>query len=91
MWVDVGTYDPSTSDSRSSHSSALHDALLAFATMDFDALLGLGRLDVDGVKELCTFDEGEDVAEGLEVGLFVAGGGVGDGVSGAGDGGVGIS
>nr|KAJ0201198.1 hypothetical protein LSAT_V11C600329610 [Lactuca sativa] len=84
--VDAGTYDPSASDSRSSHSSALDVALLSFATMDFAGLLGLGHLDVDEVKALCAFDEGEDVAEGLEVGLAGAGGGVNGGVSGTGDG-----
>ncbi|CAI9290034.1 unnamed protein product [Lactuca saligna] len=48
--VDAGTYDPSASDSRSSHTLALDDDLLAFATVDFADLLGLGHLDVDGVK-----------------------------------------
>lgn len=67
--VDAGTYDPSASDSRSSHSSALDDALLDFATMDFVGLLGLGHLDVDGVRALCAFDEGEDAVGDLGVGV----------------------
>lgn len=46
--VDAGTYDPSASDSCSIHSLGLDDALLAFATLDFAGLLGLGQLDVDG-------------------------------------------
>nr|KAJ0203816.1 hypothetical protein LSAT_V11C500256730 [Lactuca sativa] len=54
---------------QSSHSSALDDALLAFATMDFFGLLGLGHLDVDGVWALCAFDEGEDVVGDLGVGV----------------------
>ncbi|KAL7593516.1 hypothetical protein Lser_V15G33220 [Lactuca serriola] len=91
--VDAGTYDPLASDSRSSHSSALDDALLAFATMDFNGLLGLGHLDVDGVKALCTFkDSNEGVGE-LDVGT--GGGGVGgngsNGASGSGGGVVGSS
>nr|KAJ0190434.1 hypothetical protein LSAT_V11C800451160 [Lactuca sativa] len=90
--VDIGTYDPSANDSRSSHSSALDDALLAFATMDFAGLLGLGQLDTDGVKVLCTFDEDDDVVEGLGVGLASEGNGVGafgGNGGGLGDGGVG--
>lgn len=82
--VDAGTYDPSASDSRSSHSSSLDDAILAFATMDFAGLLGIGQLDVDGVKALCAFDKGEDVVgvEGDIVGVFGGGadGAGGDGI-----------
>ncbi|XP_023766921.1 uncharacterized protein LOC111915500 [Lactuca sativa] len=70
--VDFGTYDPSASDSRSSYSLALDDALLGFTTMDFVGLLGLGHLDMVGVRALCAFDEGV-------VGLGVGAGGGGDG------------
>ena len=73
--VDAGTYDPSASDSHPSHSSALDDALLAFETMDFAGLLGLGQLDVDAVRALCVFDEGEDVVGDAAAGL-VGGNGV---------------
>ncbi|XP_023729422.1 uncharacterized protein LOC111877116 [Lactuca sativa] len=87
--VDAGTYDPSANDSRSSHSSALDDALPAFATMDFAGLLGLGHLDVDGVKALCTFEDGD---EGVgELGVGTGGGGVGgNGSNGAGGSGGGV-
>lgn len=84
--VDAGTYDPSASDSRLSHSSALDDALLAFATMDFAGLLGLGYLDVDRVRVLCAFDEGEGAVEGLGVGVCGASSGIGGDAGGAGDG-----
>lgn len=74
------------SDSRLSHSLALDDALLAFTTMDFAGLLGLGHLDVRRVRALCAFEEGEDVAEGVAVVAGGTGAGVGDGgVAGAGD------
>nr|KAJ0186289.1 hypothetical protein LSAT_V11C900462480 [Lactuca sativa] len=77
--VDTRTYDPFANDSRLSHSSTLDDALLDFVTMDFAGLLGLGLLDVDGVKALCVFDEGEDVGTGLVEGnvVGVVKGGVG--------------
>ncbi|XP_023731545.2 uncharacterized protein LOC111879323 [Lactuca sativa] len=99
--VDVGTYDPSASDSWSSHSSALDDALLAFATMDFIGLLGLGHLDIVGVRALCTFDDGEECVGELVVGTGGdgvgrsggdgAGGSGGDGAGGSGGDGVGGS
>lgn len=59
--------------------------------MDFVGLLSLGDLDVDGVKTLCAFDEGEDVVEGLGVGIGGAGGWIGCNAGGAGDGVVGGS
>ncbi|XP_023758988.1 uncharacterized protein LOC111907453 [Lactuca sativa] len=52
---------------------------------DFAGLLGLGHLDVDGVRALCTFDDGEE-----GVGELGAGTG-GDGVGGSGGNGAGGS
>ncbi|KAL7614546.1 hypothetical protein Lser_V15G04891 [Lactuca serriola] len=80
--VDIRTYDPSASDSRSSHSLALDDALLGFTTMDFAGLLGLGPLDMGGVRALCAFDEG---VVGLGVGAVGGGDGNDDGVAVEGD------
>nr|KAJ0209428.1 hypothetical protein LSAT_V11C400206260 [Lactuca sativa] len=73
--VDAGMYDPSASDSRSSHSSASEDALLAFATLDFAGLLELGHLGMNEVRALCSFDEDEEATGVLGVGA----GGVADG------------
>lgn len=92
--VDAGTYDQSANDSRSSHSLALGDALLTFVTMDFAGLLRLGQLDVDGVRELCVFDEVEDVVGDTAVGLAGRNGAGADdsgwpAVSGVGDGNIG--
>ncbi|CAH1432819.1 unnamed protein product [Lactuca virosa] len=47
--------------------------------MDFVGLLGLGQLDVDGVKALCVFYEGDDVGTGFIEGNVVGEGGVGAG------------
>lgn len=40
--IDVESYDMEGSDSRSSHTSSLKYAMLAFATMDYAVILGLG-------------------------------------------------
>lgn len=47
--MDFGSNDPNDSGSRSSHTTSLNDALLAFATMDHASLLGLGILDMEGM------------------------------------------
>ncbi|XP_023751348.1 uncharacterized protein LOC111899727 [Lactuca sativa] len=89
--VDAGTYDPSDSDSRSSHSSALEDALLAFTTLDFVVFLGLGQLGMDEVRALCAFDGDEEVVSvlGVGAGSVVEGGAGGGDDGGAGGGDVG--
>lgn len=60
--------------------------------MDFARLLGLVQLDVDRVKALCAFDEGDDVVGDVRIGLVegnivgvVGGGADGVGADGAGD------
>lgn len=47
--VDSGSYNPNDSDSRSSHTTSLNDALLVFASMDHASLLGLWNLDIEGM------------------------------------------
>lgn len=51
--VDSGSYDPNVSNSRSSHSTSLNDARLAFTTMDHVSHVGLGNLDMEGMHQLC--------------------------------------
>lgn len=71
--IDAGTYDPEESDSRSIHTIGLDDALVRFATLDYVYLLGLGRLDIVGLRKLCVFD---DVDEMVNEGGNEVGGGI---------------
>lgn len=91
--INAENYDLEGSDSCSSHMSNLEDGLLEFLTMDYAVILGLGQLDMDGLRLLHDFDDGDDPMDGLghdggTVGLGVGMGGVGDGngVGGAGEG-----
>ncbi|CAH1412852.1 unnamed protein product [Lactuca virosa] len=56
---------------------SVNDALLSFASMDHASLLGLGELDVGGLRELCSFGGsegtpesavGQDIVQAAEVG-----------------------
>lgn len=68
--IDAGTYNPEASDSRSIHTIGLDDALVIFATLDYVYLLGLGRLDIVGLRKLCVFDDADEMVNegGNEVG-----------------------
>lgn len=48
--VDFDSCEPNVSDFGSSHTTSLNDSLLAFDTMDHASLLGLGNLDMEGMR-----------------------------------------
>lgn len=60
-----GPHNPSASDSRLSPALSVNEALLAFASMDHASLLGLGDLDIQGIRELGAFDSVEGTPEGM--------------------------
>lgn len=43
----------------SGHVVSVNEALLSFSRMDHASLLGLGDLDIQGVRELCAFSGSE--------------------------------
>lgn len=63
--VDFGLYDPNVSDSQSNHITSLNDTLLTFATMDHASFLGLGNLDMVGMRQLGALDEVDEVPDGM--------------------------
>lgn len=78
--VDSGSYNPNASDSWSNHTTSLNDALIAFATIDYASLLGLGHLDMVGMRRLCAL---ENVGE-LSNNILIEGVGGGSGGNGGG-------
>lgn len=57
----VGTYDPSASDSRSNYITDMNPTIEDFVMLDYVSMLGISRLNIVGLKHLCTFDD-EDIA-----------------------------
>ncbi|CAH1417300.1 unnamed protein product [Lactuca virosa] len=70
--------------------SPLVQSIVAFTTLDYTFMLGLGRLDIAELRQLCTLDE-EDMADAPVSGGI--GGSLGDGGAGGGpaNGGAGCS
>lgn len=62
--------------------------LLAFAIMDHASLLGLGHLDMVGMRQLCTLEDVGDVFDDM---LIEGAGGGSRGDGGKGDGGDGVA
>lgn len=80
--ISSGSHNLSASDSRSGPALSVNEALLAFVSMDHVSLLGLGDLDMQGIRELCAFDSAGETPEGMLIN--------GDGGEGAG-GNIGVS
>lgn len=74
--MESGSHDSDTNGSQSSRSLSINEALLAFSTMDHASLLGLGSLDMEGMRRLCALGDGDELSEGVLLG----GGGDIDGV-----------
>ncbi|CAH1431372.1 unnamed protein product [Lactuca virosa] len=80
----VGTYDPGASDSRSNYTTDMNPTIDDFVMLDYVSMLGIGCLDIEGLKHMCTFDD-EDIAvapggDGGAGGAVVSGGQGLDGV-----------
>lgn len=73
--VDSSAYDPNSSDSRSSHTTRLNDALFDFATIDHASLLGFGHLEMEEMRQICAL---EDVGEIYDDMLIEGAGGGGN-------------
>ncbi|CAI9295171.1 unnamed protein product [Lactuca saligna] len=56
--IDVGTYNPKASDSRFSHICDMEQDIVNVVTSDCTSMLGLGRIDIAGLR-MCTFDAEE--------------------------------
>lgn len=65
--IDFGVYDPDDSDSRRIHTTSLNDALLSFVTIDHASLLGLGHLDMVGMRRLCALEDVGEVLDGIMI------------------------
>lgn len=61
--IDSMTYDPKASDSRSSHTMWLDDALVSFTTVDYVSLLRLHQLDMVGIRPLYIQDVDEPIGD----------------------------
>lgn len=85
--IDSRARYPKDSDARSIHTNSLSNAFLSFSMMDYVSIMGLGYLDMVGIRQLCVVD---DLADDALIGTAGGGGpGVGDDGAVPGGGGVG--
>lgn len=75
--VVIGMFDPSAASSTSSHSWEMVDVIDMFISCNYASMMKLGTLNIDGLRQLCVYDDHRGVSPSNNAKITSLNGGAG--------------